>query len=285
MNILLPIEGYITNKGSSTDTKFFIPIHLTIPPPPIQRKGPNQPSSFYNATHTPTSLTLPDDIPLLLRRFTSQHHVHTLLSVGEWFDQMPIGNGHLGALVGGSATHEVIPLSTAGYYAYEKDRLKKVEMEEFEGYTKRTSAQTNNHGRNYKQSRHFLYTQGNFQEAANVLRKIETSALGMFQGSVDMVIKYGKVPWVFRPHFTQPASPPPQSKNPRHRVINGRNDLINSLSACILPSSGTATSTSTSTHEDTIHYSGGHLDLLTGLAQQTLITTHGNKRVSYSARE
>eukprot|EP01031_Cornospumella_fuschlensis_P042200 gene42200-51535_t len=185
-----------------------------------------------------------------MRQFSSQYHMHTLLSVGEWFDQMPIGNGRLGAFVGGSPSHEVIPLSTAGYYVYEKEGLKKEDMEGFEGYTKRAD-----NGRLYHLSRHALYNRGDFTEASSLLRKIETSGLGLFQGSVDLVLKYGSVPWAFRPQFTQPHIPPEGApRNARHKVLVGRRELLNTLSSCIIPSELRSSTTSKDTEDDVIHY-------------------------------
>lgn len=62
--------------------------------------------------------------------FHSQFHISTHLNVGEWYDQMPIGNGRIGAFVGGNAYQEIVPLSVSNFFGFDGGRLS---QEDYQG--------------------------------------------------------------------------------------------------------------------------------------------------------
>ncbi|RYG96461.1 hypothetical protein EON65_54375, partial [archaeon] len=254
-HVELPFAGQIlAGKGGNT----LVSIHL-------------HKSSRDTKSH---SITLPDDVSSLHKDHTSQYHISTILGVGEWFDQMPIGNGHLGALVGGSATQEIIPLSMAALFAFDKNRFHGNDFEGYEHY--KPGGGQGMHG-TYKRARQVIYEQGDCNGARGVLSNLEGKHLGTFQGTIDLVLRYSNKPIKFKGANDNTHTHTHTQTRTEYK-IPGRGTLMQNFQNLFQPDS-------LDTHEDTIHYSGGHLDLLTGLAQQTLITTHGNKRVSYSARE
>eukprot|EP01031_Cornospumella_fuschlensis_P033863 gene33863-40970_t len=259
-HVHFPVAGQIpAGKGGH----YLVSIHLHKPSTPKDPKTP--------------SITLPEEVSTLHKDYTSQYHVSTTLRVGEWFDQMPIGNGHLGALVGGSATQEIIPMSMAGIFAFDKNRIHGGDYDGYEQY------RPNGHGMygTYKRARQVIFDQGDCNGARGVLSNLEGKHLGTFQGTFDLVLRYSSKPIKFR----EASDPAPQNKV--DYKIPGRGTLMQNFQHLF-------TTDSLSTKDDVIHYSGGHLDLLTGLAQQTLLTTHGtsssssssgSRRVSLAVRE
>ncbi len=105
---------------------------------------------------------------------------HTL----EWIDQRPIGSGRIGALVGGTLTSEVIPLSMEGFFV-------------IRGY----SGEQDSSGisANFQSSRDF-FTKGDLSNAQEKLHGLQKSQppLGTFQYISDLTFIYSSYPLVAR---------------------------------------------------------------------------------------
>mmetsp|Transcript_21049 Transcript_21049/g.30404 ORF Transcript_21049/g.30404 Transcript_21049/m.30404 type:complete len:1233 (+) Transcript_21049:106-3804(+) len=131
-----------------------------------------------------------------------------------WLDQIPVGNGRIGALVGGGIDGEVIPISMAGFYVRQK---------------RKGQSSVVGSSNFFRQSRELLM-QGKVQESARILSKtISSDPLGMFQYICDLVV-------VFFPGSGKSSSSTPTSvpqhllKPPPVRMsMGGRDNLLNSI--------------------------------------------------------
>jgi PAN domain len=105
-----------------------------------------------------------------------------------WTGQWPIGSGSMGALVGGSSTSEVIPLSISGLYVTEKNALgAKAPVDATVKIAPRSKLDA------FKSAREAL-KRGNVTGALHDLAQLEDSGLGMFEYAGDLVLRFSDVP-------------------------------------------------------------------------------------------
>lgn len=114
---------------------------------------------------------------------------HTLTN-GDWTEQFPIGNGEIGAFVGGSRDIEVIPLSKAEWFSYHLDALKA------------RSGQRSEMASKYVEGRQHLAA-GKVSDAISALSNVQNTGLGMFEYLSDLVLKLSSLPFE-----RQPEAPP-----------------------------------------------------------------------------
>ena len=105
-----------------------------------------------------------------------------------WTGQWPIGSGSMGALVGGSSTSEVIPLSISGLYVTEKNALgAKAPVDATVKIAPRSKLDA------FKSAREAL-KRGTVTGALHDLAQLEDSGLGMFEYAGDLVLRFSDVP-------------------------------------------------------------------------------------------
>lgn len=120
----------------------------------------------------------------------SSHFLMTSSSIGlesDWLHQWPIGNGEIGALVGGSYLAEVIPLSMEGFYVTQhKDTINAI--------ISGTRAPINH--KNYVEARNSL-NNGDFLNAEAGMRQLQSkSEIGMFQYICDLTFVFQESPFL-----------------------------------------------------------------------------------------
>lgn len=189
--------------------------------------------------------------------FYSQHHLTTHLDVGEWFDQLPIGNGKLGAFVGGNLFQEIVPLSMSSFYSYDSRRI---QGDDYNGYEQYMPGQRNNRGKfeQYKRSRQSLLEKGDFFMAMGQLNSLEGArSMGGFQGTADLSIAFGQKPMSINPRRDGPKD---------SFQILGRGTLMNMLKEQLTPSPSAI-------DETHVLLSKGELDMRSGLALEQFLVT------------
>jgi len=135
----------------------------------------------------------------------------------DWTEQWPIGNGRIGALVGGTRFQEVVPISISGLYLSQK---KKVRIPEDNSKTRRIM---------YQASREALL-RGDFKRAKEEIEKVTEGGLGSFQYAADLVLQYGLRPQQLKDVLLEPIHAAPDSHPPPiKRAYGSRSELLRSL--------------------------------------------------------
>jgi hypothetical protein len=105
-----------------------------------------------------------------------------------WIDQWPVGNGGIGALVGGSLYSELVPLSTSDYYVVSRKGIHKRFDEEF--INSENESGKNSQYKAYKSMRASLL-QGHHDEALKASNDIKSKgAEGRYEFLGDLIIAF-----------------------------------------------------------------------------------------------
>lgn len=166
------------------------------------------------------------------------------LTNGDWTEQFPIGNGEIGAFVGGSRDIEVIPLSKAEWFSYHLDALKA------------KSGQRTEMASKYVEGRQHLVA-GKVSDAISALSNVQNTGLGMFEYLSDVVLKLSPLP------FEKQSESPPRSL------------VVGSNRASLQQWFTAAFQQGTSNHIKTLSLLSEHsLDMKTGISVQRDMAVH-----------
>lgn len=211
--------------------------------------------------------------------FSSSFRFDTSLSDSDgadWTQQLPIGNGRIGALVGGTVDHEVIPLSIANLFAFHRAAGRPADQP---GADQTMEGSTGPIPGAFAAARQELLL-GNIQNATHLLSGLQHGGQGGFQGAADLLLVFDRHPIPGKPPDAVPPSPLLQVKGkprpvfrPRQPVnqqffVPGRKGLVDR----IRHSAGLAAAAAHASTEELL-LSKGSLDMRAGLAFEQSLQT------------
>ncbi|RYG62939.1 hypothetical protein EON64_16920, partial [archaeon] len=85
----------------------------------IQTDKDQNPSCQSQTTNANTYKTSSLQQPAIL----SPYHFATSANTGHWTEQLPVGNGYLGAFTGGTVRHTIVPISVTNLFGYTNGHL------------------------------------------------------------------------------------------------------------------------------------------------------------------
>jgi hypothetical protein len=123
----------------------------------------------------------------------SSFRLNTKLSNGDWTQQIPIGNGKLGAFIGGNSLHEVLPVSLSDIYEYQRSTLQP-RPNTPQAIPDDVLNQPSIASSLFRARSELL--SGRIPQAVSSMSNLRHGALGMFQGVADVLLVYSDIPIV-----------------------------------------------------------------------------------------
>ena len=181
----------------------------------------------------------------------------------EWTSQWPIGTGRFGALVGGTAEHEIVPLSISGLYVSRKDRhvkrnLNTSKLEDF------------------RAARESLRN-GDIDNTLHYLAEISENSVGMFQYAADLNFAFSRNAFISstlveeKSNNRKPSPKQPQRRPPSQTISSRRRsklDISKELEGKFQKNEGSELLS------DSLHFFESNLDMKHGVVSAVHVTAN-----------